>query len=88
VALRQRWLENPFFVLGIAPNATRLELERAGQRLLAELTIGRKGALEYYTPVGRNARTPELVRQALVELRDPGRRLIHEAWAQLAAHLP
>src|SRR6185369_5221464 len=33
VALRQRWLENPFFVLGLTPSATRLEVERAGQRL-------------------------------------------------------
>jgi hypothetical protein len=88
VALRQRLLENPFFVLGLAPSATRLELERAGQRLLAELTIGRQSVLEYDTPVGRNARTPELVRQALAELRDPGRRLLHEAWAQLPAPLP
>ncbi|HKO47923.1 MAG TPA: hypothetical protein VJV79_09380 [Polyangiaceae bacterium] len=75
-------------MLGLAPSATRLELERAGQRLLAELAIGRKTALEYDTPVGRNARTPELVRQALAELRDPGRRLVHEAWLQLAAPLP
>lgn len=83
MTLRQRWLENPFFVLGLAPSATRVELERAGQRLLAELTIGRESAREYDTPVGRNLRTPELVRQALAELRDPARRLIHEAWAQL-----
>ena len=88
MGLRERWLENPFFVLGLAPSATLVELERAGQRLLAELTVRRKAALEYHTPLGANARTPELVRQALAELRDPGRRLIHEAWAQLPTHLP
>jgi hypothetical protein len=32
--------------------------------------------------VGPAPRTPELVRQALAELRDPARRLLHEAWAQ------
>jgi len=83
VALRERWLENPFFVLGITPSATRVEVERAGQRLLAELAINRKTALHYETPVGRNLRSPELVRQALAELRDPARRLVHEAWAQV-----
>jgi len=88
VGLRERWLENPFFVLGIATNATRVEVERAGQRLLAELVINRKSALEYETPVGPNARTPDLVRQALAELRDPARRLLHEAWANVRATPP
>ena len=88
MALRQRWLENPFFVLGIGLGASRIEVERAGQRLLAELVIQRKAALEYETPVGKNARTPELVRQALAELRDPARRLLHEAWANVPALPP
>jgi hypothetical protein len=82
VALRQRFLENPFFVLGVPPEASRIEVERAGQRLLAELAISRAAALHYDSPVGPAPRTPELVRQALAELRDPARRLVHEAWAQ------
>lgn len=85
MALRQRFQENPFFVLGVAPEASRVEVERAGQRLLAELAINRESALRYDSPVGSVARTPELVRQALAELRDPGRRLLHEVWAQAAA---
>lgn len=82
MALRQRFLENPFFVLGVAPEASRIEVERAGQRLLAELAIRREAALQFDSPVGPAPRTPELVRQALAELRDPARRLLHEAWAQ------
>lgn len=85
MGLRERWLENPFFVLGIATSATRVEVERAGQRLLGELAIERKAALEYETPVGPKARTPELVRHALAELRDPARRLLHEAWVNVRA---
>jgi len=83
--LRQRFLENPFFVLGVAPDASRIEIERAGQRLLAELAISREAALHYDSPVGRAPRTAELVRQALAELRDPMRRLVHEVWAQAPA---
>lgn len=88
MALRQRFLENPFFVLGVAPDASRIEVERAGQRLLAELAINRAAALHYDTPLGRAPRTSELVRQALAELRDPARRLLHEAWAQEPAFRP
>jgi len=85
VGLRERFLENPFYVLGVTQAATRLEIERAGQRLLAELTIGREAALHYETPLGRAPRSPDLVRRALAELRDPARRLLHEAWAQVRA---
>ena len=83
MSLRQRFEENPFFVLGLTAQASRSEIERAGQRLLAELAIGRSAALHYWTPLGRSARTPELVRQALAELRDPARRLSHELWAEV-----
>lgn len=88
MALRESFLENPFFVLGVTPEATRIEVERAGQRLLAELAISREAALSYDSPVGRAPRTPELVRQALAELRDPARRLLHEVWAQVPAFRP
>ena len=88
MALRERLLENPFFVLGLTPEATRVEVERAGQRLLAELAIRREAALHYDSPLGRAPRTPELVRHALAELRDPGRRLLHEVWAQAPVFRP
>ena len=79
--LRAR-LENPFLVLEVAPAAGGAEIERQGQRLLAELAAGLDGARRYPTPFGARERTPELVRVAIAELRDPARRLAHEWWAR------
>ena len=58
------------------------DIERQGQRLLAELAAGLDGARRYATPFGARERTPELVRAAIAELRDPARRLVHEWWAR------
>lgn len=80
---RQRLAENPFFVLGVPPETPPAEVERAGQRWLAELELGRVVARSYATPFGRMDRTPELVRAAVAELREPGRRLVHEIWARV-----
>jgi hypothetical protein len=85
--LRDR-LENPFFVLGVDPAATVAEIERQGQRLVAELAAGLDGARRYATPWGARERTPELVRGAIAELRDPARRLGHEWWARGLATAP
>ncbi|HXU03183.1 MAG TPA: hypothetical protein VN903_19590 [Polyangia bacterium] len=79
--LRER-LANPFLVLAVAPAAAIAEIERQGQRLLAELAAGLEGARRYATPFGPRERTPELVRSAIAELRDPARRLAHEWWAR------
>jgi hypothetical protein len=79
--VRER-MANPFLVLAIAPTAAIGEIERQGQRLLAELAAGLDGAGRYPTPFGARERTPELVRSALAELRDPARRLAHEWWAR------
>lgn len=73
---------NPFFVLAVAPDAPVAEIERQGQRLLSELAAGLDGARRYPTPFGPRERTPELVRVAIAELRDPVRRLAHEWWAR------
>jgi hypothetical protein len=73
---------NPFFVLELAPDCSRIEIEREGQKLLAMLQIGLDGAAEYSTPFGRRPRTPELVRESMAALRDPRRRLIAEMWAR------
>lgn len=78
---RDRLAENPFFVLELPPTASRTEIERAGQRLLAELSLNREGSMSYRTPVGRMPRTPDGVRAAIAELRDSARRLEHEVWA-------
>ncbi|HEV7507987.1 MAG TPA: hypothetical protein VGS07_24095 [Thermoanaerobaculia bacterium] len=86
--LRQH-LANPFLVLGLEPDASRDELERQGAKLLAMLAAGVRRAAAYSTPRGRRDRTPEMVRAALAELRDPARRLLHEWWAQgLAGQSP
>jgi hypothetical protein len=86
MGLRERFLENPFYILGLERDASRSEVERTGQRLLAELTIEREATLHYDTPLGPARRTPDRVRQALAELRDPARRILHEAWAQVPIH--
>jgi hypothetical protein len=77
----RRYLGNPFCVLGLPPSATAAEVEREGQKLLAMLAAGVAGACRYATPLGARERTPELVREALAELRDPERRLAHEWWS-------
>ena len=73
--------ENPFFVLDLSPTSSRAEIERAGQRLLGELSLQRESSRTYRTPVGRMERTADSVRAAVAELRDPARRLEHEVWA-------
>lgn len=80
--LLRRHLANPFLLLELSPAATRDELERQGAKLLALLAAGLPGAGSYPTPLGPRKRTPETVRAALAELRDPDRRLAHERWAR------
>ena len=77
--------ENPFYVLGVAPDASRGEIEQQGQKLLAMLELGLSGAAAYETPLGPQPRTADDVRRALAELRDPERRVVHELWARLPA---
>jgi hypothetical protein len=76
-----RVAENPFHVLGLAPTATRHEIEREAQKLLGMLELGLAAAATYPTPLGPRGRTPELVRAAVAALRDPARRLAAELWA-------
>lgn len=79
----ERIRDNPFYVLGLRPDATRQAIERQGTKLLGMLELKLKSAGAYPTPVGRAERTPEKVRSAMAELRDPARRLEHEIWARL-----
>jgi hypothetical protein len=81
--VRARLEENPFYVLGLRPGASRAEIEQEGQKLLGMLELGLTGAGRYETPFGGAERTPERVRRALAELRDPERRVVHELWARL-----
>jgi hypothetical protein len=77
-----RWRQNPFFVLGLSPECSRADVERTGQKLLALLAIESGTAKQWKSPVGPGIRTADAVRAAMAELRDPERRVIHEAWAR------
>lgn len=76
-----RHLRNPFLVLELAPGADRTAAERQGAKLLGQLAAGVAAVASYPTPCGPRPRTPEAVREALAELRDPRRRALHEWWA-------
>ncbi len=78
--MRARVLDNPFYVLELAPECSRAEVERAGQKLLAMLELDMAGARHYPTPFGVGRRDAAKVREATAELRDPQRRLLHELW--------
>jgi hypothetical protein len=82
---RERYTENPFYVLGLRPDCSRADMEREGQKLLGLLELNIGAARSYPTPLGVMPRTAEAVRAAMGELRDPQRRLLHELWAQLPA---
>lgn len=86
--LFERIAENPFYVLGVSSTATRTELEREGNKLLSMLQLGLKEAKTYRSPLGARPRTEEMVREAMAELRDPKRRLVHELLASLPASTP
>jgi hypothetical protein len=77
-------VENPFFVLGLAPEASRIEIEREAQKLLGMLELAFADAQTYATPVGPRVRTAEQVRAAVAALRDPYQRLVAELWARHA----
>lgn len=77
------WRNNPFFILELKTDASRLDVERAAQRLLGLLAISAQGADEYQTPVGPGRRDADSVRQALGRLRDPLQRVRYELWANV-----
>jgi hypothetical protein len=76
--------ENPFYVLGLAPDASRIEIEREAQKLLGMLELGFAEVQHYATPVGPRPRSSEGVRAAVAALRDPYQRLVAELWARHA----
>ncbi len=78
-----RIAHNPFYVLELGADCTSVEVERAGQKLLAMLEVGLEAAARYPTPLGGMPRDADLVRRSLDELRDPDRRLLWEVWATL-----
>ena len=76
--------DNPFFVLGLTVEASRIEVEREAQKLLGMLELGFAEARTYATPLGPQQRTTEMVRAAVAALRDPYQRLVAELWARHA----
>lgn len=78
-----RWRENPFFLLGLEPTASDLELEREGRKLIAQLELGVSSVRIVRTPLGPIERSVEGVRSALARLRDPRERRLHALWARL-----
>ena len=76
--------DNPFFVLGVTADASRIEVEREAQKLLGMLELEFADAKVYQTALGPQPRTSEAVRAAVAALRDPYRRLVAELWARHA----
>jgi hypothetical protein len=76
--------DNPFFVLGLSPEASRIEVEREAQKLLGMLELGFVDIQHFATPLGPQLRTAEAVRAAVATLRDPYQRLVAELWARHA----
>jgi hypothetical protein len=68
-------------VLGVPVSASRMDVERAGQKLLAQLEIGAESAKRFDAGGQQVERTPDLVRAALTTLRDPDQRLEAELLA-------
>ncbi|NDD27113.1 MAG: hypothetical protein EB084_02455 [Proteobacteria bacterium] len=75
---------NAFLVLALTPACDRAAIEREGKKLLGLLELGIGQAATYATPLGTQARTPEMVRQAMADLRDPRTRVMHELWFDVA----
>ena len=82
---REELEQNPFWVLGVDARSTRVEVERAGQKLLAQLGIGAASARTYSTPLGPRPRDEAIVRTALAALRDPLTRALAELWSDVKA---
>lgn len=78
----ERLAENPFYVLELPVTASRVEVERAGQKLLSLLAISAASAKVYRTPFGPRPRDEAMVRAAVAALRDPQTRLRHELWVE------
>lgn len=81
VPLQERVTRNPFYVLELPLRASRVEVERAGQKLLALLGVQSASAQRYWTPLGELERDADLVRSSLARLRDPDERVLWELWA-------
>ena len=76
-------VDNPFWVLELTPEATPIEVERQGNRILGMLELDVSSARSHPSPRGPQPRDADKVRSALAVLRDPQQRVVFEAWARL-----
>jgi|GEM_PF-1968157 len=75
----------PFWVLGINPEASSIEVAAAARDITTKLQFKIPEVEYFQTPVGRKTRDEFLVREAKSKLQDPQARLIAEFWyAELA----
>lgn len=74
--------ENPFWVLELTPDATRMDARRAADRILGLLAVSAVAARTYRTPFGPRPRDEALVRRALAALDDAELRIIDELWSR------
>ena len=70
--------KNPFYVLGLSPDATPMEIEREAQKLLGMMELDFPGVDRYDTPLGPLPRGRSDVRDAAAALRDVRQRLVAE----------
>ena len=74
--------KNPFFVLELSADCSTMDIERAGQKLLAMLKVGMRGAGTYTTPLGPQPRDEDTVRRAVAALHDRDVRVAAEMWTR------
>lgn len=65
---------NPFHLLGLTPGVTAIEIERAGQRLLALSEVGSAAAAVVVIRGVAVPRSVDQIRAAMATLRDPAMR--------------
>lgn len=78
-------VDNPYYVLGLGPDATPGEIEREGRKLLALIEVGAERGRSYESPMGKRPCDATLVREAIAKLRDPKERLRQGLLVRLVA---
>jgi hypothetical protein len=70
-------VRNPFFVLELDADASAVDVDRQGKKLLAELELGKNSARSFASPFGALPRDEAGVRAAMAALRDPRLRSLY-----------
>lgn len=80
--------KNSFYVLGLGPDASAADLERAGRKCLGLLAVGAAKGKTYDCPLGAFPRDETMVREAMAALRDPKKRAREALLAHVLAAEP